>query len=203
MTKAITALIAVALLYTASIATAAPCTTQGSKDAKQLTFDLKDKETLRGFHYAFRFGLEPAEFPADDIAKIAMPCARGTVALPSRVLELRGENTDTPPRWASAADLRNIVVFVASMPRPDAARRWADARQKGDSGNSIMFKPEEMMVAVVLTSGTDIRHVFAFFDKIPDDDRLKAMIPDIALGKAHWLVGFDVETRGVTPNTGP
>jgi hypothetical protein len=185
-------------------ASAAPCSTQGSADAKELNFDLKDKETLRGLHDAFRFGLEPKEFPVEDIEKIAMPCSRGTIALTSHNLELFGEDNDLPPRWAVAADVKDAVFFIAAMPKPDAARRWADAGQKGDNGSDhVAFKPEDMMFAVALTTAVDQRMVFHFFTKIPDDTRLKTMFQAIATRKARWLVGFDVDTREVVPNLEP
>jgi hypothetical protein len=42
--------------------------------------------------------------------------------------------------------------------------------------------------------------VFAFFDQIPDDERLKARMKEIGTGKARWLVGFDAKARSTTVN---
>lgn len=196
----VTVSFAVALMLLTVSAKAEPCKTQGHTEAKELTFDVKNDETLRGMHYAFRFGLMPAEFPRSDIAAIATPCSRGTFPVGSGTLELFGEDEDVPPRWSKAPAADSPIIYVSSMPRPDPARAWADSQGRAGSDGSVNFKEGDMMFAVVLTGSNERRLIFAFFDKLPDDERLKALMQSISARKARWLVGFDVKTRGVTPN---
>jgi hypothetical protein len=195
-----TAIFLIAALALALTAHAEPCKTQGDAEAKELAFDVNDEKTLRGMHFAFRFGLEPEEFPESEIRAMKSPCSRGVFPLASGTLELFGENDDLPPRWALAPVPQSPIMFVALMPRPEPARAWADGDQKSEDG-SVSFKPEDMMYAVVLGGRrADKRLIFHFFDKLPDDERLKSLMRSIGEGKARWQVGFDVDTRVVTPN---
>jgi hypothetical protein len=191
------ALLAVLALSAAAAAHAEPCKSQGAADAKELTFDLKDPKILQGLHVAFQLGLLPKEFPEDDIAAIKKPCSRGAFPFVNELMmELRGEDTDTPPRWA-ISPTPGPTVYVAMMPQPEPARLWAE-RQKGET--SVSFGNDEWMFALALTLGDDKRLVFHFFDKIPDDTRLKELFRPIVIGKGKWQVGFDTTKRQITPN---
>ena len=55
------------------------------------------------------------------------------------------------------------------------------------------------MYAVVLTLGDDKR--YAFFDKIPDDARLKALLRPIVISQGKWQAMFDMTAKKVVPNT--
>jgi len=192
--------IGLALSLLGAPAYAEPCKSQGNAEAKELTYDARDKNTLRGMHLAFRFGFEPAEFPENEIRAMKAPCSRGVFSLASGTLELFGENDDLPPRWALAPVPQSPIMFVALMPRPEPARAWAEGDQNSADA-SVSFKPEDMMYAVVLGGRrADKRLIFHFFDKLPDDERLKSLMRSIGEGKARWQVGFDVDTRVVTPN---
>lgn len=194
-------LIGALFLLSCAAAKADTCKTQGAADAKELSFDVKNKDTLRGMHFAFRFGLEPEEFPENEIRAMKTPCSRGAFPFASGTLELLGENDDLPPRWALAPMPQSSIMFVALMPRPEPARAWGEGEQKADADGSVSFKPEDMMYAVVLGGRrADKRLIFHFFDKLPDDERLKSLMRSIGEGKARWQVGFDVDTRVVTPN---
>jgi hypothetical protein len=58
-----------------------------------------------------------------------------------------------------------------------------------------------MMAAVVMSGArSERRLIFAFFEEVPDDERLKTIMQAIATREARWQVGFDVKTRQVTPN---
>jgi hypothetical protein len=175
------------------------CKTQGSTDAKELTFDFADRDVRRNLALAFVFALEPPEFPASDVATAAAPCSRGTIALPSGTLELFGEDTDSPPRWATASGAPRTIIFVALMPRPEAARKWVNGGSQSQNG-SVNFRPEDSMYVVALASDDEKRLIFHFFDGIPDDARLKAMMQTIAAGNGRWLVGFNVNSREVIAN---
>lgn len=195
-------LLFLALAWQTTPTIAAPCKTQGDANAKELSFDIKSEETLRGLRFAFRFGLLPPEFPAKDVAEITAPCSRGPIPLKTGALELFGEDEDSPPRWAKAASPESPIIYVSVMPRPAAAAKWAD-NQTAASGESVQFNEDDMMFVVALTgpSPSDNRLVFHFFDRVPDDERLKSLIAKIAAREARWQVGFDVKTKGVTPNT--
>lgn len=184
-------------LAAAPDAPAEPCKTQGSTDAKELTFDLKDKKVLEGLNVALQFGLLPKEFPEDNIAAIENPCSRGAFPFVNDLtMELRGEDTDTPPRWA-VPPLPGPIVYVAAMPQPEAARHLLE---QAKSGGSATFETDAMMYAVVLTLGDDKRYIFHFFDKIPDDARLKTLLRPIVISQGRWQVMFDMTALQVTPN---
>jgi hypothetical protein len=201
MRRARTALVLAALLCTVTTASAAPCTTQGSKDAKELTLNFKDEKTMKGLFVSFQLGLTPPEFPAEDIKKIQAPCSRGSIPDYPQV-ELFGDNENTPPRWAKTPASDSPVFYLALMPRPEPARVWYETTKPQGSVN-VGFKDGEWMRALVVTNGDDNRIVFAFFDEVPDDERLKALIQTIASRKARWQVGYNVKTLDVTPNTAP
>lgn len=185
------------LLATAAAAQAAPCKTQGAADAKELMFNLKDAETIEGLNVAFQFGLLPKEFPEDDIAKASAPCSRGPFPFTNNLtMELRGENTDSPPRWATSP-LPGPTVYIAAMPQPEAARLFAESTR---TGGTATLDTNAMMFAVVLTLGDDKRYVFHFFDKIPDDARLKTLLRPIVISKGTWQAMFDTTALQVTPN---
>ena len=56
------------------------------------------------------------------------------------------------------------------------------------------------MYAVVMTLGDDKRYIFHFFNKIPDDARLKALLRPIVISKGQWQAMFDMTMLSVTPN---
>ena len=185
------------LLAMATMAQAAPCKTQGAADAKELKFNLKDAKTIEGLNVAFQFGLLPNEFPEDNIAKTAAPCSRGTFPFTNNMtMELRGEDADSPPRWATSP-LPGPTVYIAAMPQPEAARQFAESAR---TGGTAALDTNAMMFAVVLTLGDDKRYVFHFFDKIPDDARLKALLRPIVINKGTWQAMFDTTALQVTPN---
>lgn len=189
-----------AALFVAAIAAAhaEPCKTQGAVDAKELTFDLKDPKVLAGLNVALQFGLLPKEFPEAVIAQMPNACSRGTFPFTNNLtMELRGENTETPPRWA-VSPLPGPTVYVAAMPHLDAARRFAEQMK---SAGSATFDTDTIMYAVVLTRGDDKRYVFHFFDKIPNDTRLKALLRPIVISQGRWQVMFDTTATTITPNT--
>lgn len=185
------------LLAIAAGAQAAPCKTQGAADAKELNFDLKDRETIEGLTVAFQFGLLPKEFPEENIAKSTASCSRGTFPFTNNTtMELRGEDSDSPPRWA-VSPLPGPTVYIAAMPQPEAARRFAETAA---TGGTATLDTNAMMFAVVLTLGDHKRYVFHFFDKIPDDARLKALLRPIVISKGTWQAMFDMTALKVTPN---
>jgi len=194
----LTSLVATIVAFAAP-ARADVCKTQGSKDAKELVLNLKNDKITDGLYVSFQLGLMPAEFPESDIRANAAPCARGTIPLGHATFELRGENEDSPPRWASTPNGK-IIVFLALMPKPEPALAWQQKTRPSGSVN-VSFGDGEWMHALVLTGGDEKRLVFAFFDQLPDDERLKSMMQQIFAGKARWLVGYDVKTRGVTVNS--
>ena len=186
-----------ALLAMSTIAHGAPCKTQGAADAKELKFDLRDAKTIEGLSVAFQFGLLPKEFPEDNIANVPTPCSRGSFPFTNNLtMELRGENTDTPQRWATSP-MPGPTVYIAAMPEPEAARLFAESAR---TGGTATLNENAMMFAVVLTLGDDKRYVFHFFDKIPDDARLKALLRPIVINKGTWQAMFDTTALQVVPN---
>lgn len=187
----ITAFLTLCLATTAP-ASAAPCKTQGAPDAHELTFDLKDPKILQGLEISFQLGLLPKEFPETDIAEKKDPCSRGTFPFTNGMtMELRGEDEDTPPRWA-VSPIPGPTVYVALTPKPDAALRFAES-YKG--GKEASFGNGDMMYAMVLTRGDDKRHVFHFFDRIPTDDHLKELFRPITISQGREQVMFDTTQR--------
>jgi hypothetical protein len=192
------ALIATALALTFSIAPTAhatPCKTTGSLDAHELTFDLKDPMILQALEISFQLGLLPKEFPENDIAAKTDPCTRGPFPFTNGMtMDLRGEDDDSPPRWA-VSPIPGPTVYVALVPKPIPALKFKETARYGGKAS---FDEDDMMYAVVLTRGDDKRHVFHFFDKIPTDDRLKELFRPITISQGREQVTFDTAQRRVT-----
>jgi hypothetical protein len=191
------AIIATALALTLSIAptaSATPCKTTGAPDARELTFDLKDAKIIQGLEVSFQLGLLPKEFPENDIAAKKDPCTRGAFPFTNGMtMELRGEDTDTPQRWA-VSPIPGPTVYIALTPSPAAALKFLDAYKAGKDTN---FIEGDMMYVIALTRGDDKRHVFHFFDKIPTDDRLKELLRLITISQGREQVMFDATQRRV------
>jgi hypothetical protein len=187
-----------AFLCAAQTAIAAPCKTQGSATATELLLNLRDGNAVFGTRISFYLSLLDKETPADDIAKIAAPCSRGKPAGLAKPVELFGENTDTPPRWASVSGERLPYFFVADMPRPGPARLWFDTPEE-KRGRPI-FKKGEWMSALIVIGKNERRLALAFFDDTPTDDRLISMVKEYETGARKPLVGLDVETKTFSVN---
>lgn len=191
------AIIATTLALTLSIAptaSATPCKTTGALDAQELTFDLKDPKILQTLEISFQLGLLPKEFPENDIAAKKDPCTRGPFPFTNGMtMDLRGEDDDSPPRWA-VSPIPGPTVYVALTPKPDAALRFAES-YKG--GKEATFGNGDMMYVIALTRGDDKRHIFHFFDKIPTDDRLKVLFRPITISQGRQQVMFDTTQRRV------
>jgi hypothetical protein len=173
---------------------AAPCKTTGASDAHELTFDLKDPKILQALEISFQLGLLPKEFPETDIAEKKDPCSRGPFPFTNGMtMDLRGEDDDSPPRWADSP-IPGPTVYVALTPKPDAALRFAES-YKG--GKEASFGNGDMMYVIALTRGDDKRHIFHFFDKIPTDDRLKELFRPITISQGREQVMFDTTQRRV------
>lgn len=157
---------------------------------------LKDEKVRQGLYTSFQMGLLPASFPAEDIAKMTTPCERGqaAAALPSFVLY--GENANTPPRGAKRTGDSPLIIFLASTPRPDAALRRYKARGTKNE-NSVTFENKDMMVVLAIASEDGNRIIFSFYDRVPDDARLKAAIDAIASRKANPQAQFNVVERTI------
>ncbi|MFN9543697.1 MAG: hypothetical protein ACK55V_14465 [Alphaproteobacteria bacterium] len=187
------AILAIALCI-APMANAGPCKSQGAPDARELTFDIRDTKVLQGLEVSFQLGLLPEDFPEKDIAEKKEPCSRGTFTLANGMsMDLRGENDESPQRWA-VSSIPGTTVYVAATPRPDAALRFIES-YKGEK--EAEFNKKDMMYAIVLTRGDDKRRVFHFFDKIPTDDRLKELLRPITISKGREQVMFDTTQRRV------
>lgn len=181
-------------LATISPSAAAPCKTTGAPDGQELTFDLKDPRILQALEISFQLGLLPKEFPETDIAEKKDPCSRGTFPFTNGMtMDLRGENEDSPQRWA-VSPMPGPTVYVAATPRPDAALRFIEGYK---SGNEAKFEKGDMMYVIALARGDDKRHIFSFFDKIPTDDRLKELLRPITISKGREQVMFDTTQRRV------
>ena len=177
---------------------AGPCKTAGAADAKEIVIDAAVQDQLRGLEVSFQLGLQPPEFPAEDIKKIAAPCSRGTIQVGANTFEVAGEDTDTPPRYATSASAADTIAYLASMPRPAAAWAWAE-KFRADKNTPASFSgPNDMMFTLVLAKG-DNRFILAYLDKIPDDARLKQYFLDALTGKLKLQAGFDVKTNTTVP----
>jgi hypothetical protein len=189
----ITAFVALCLATTAPSG-AAPCKTTGAPDAQELTFDLKDPKILQGLEISFQLGLLPKEFPENDIAENKSPCSRGPFPFTNGMtMDLRGEDEDTPQRWA-ASPIPGPTVYVAAMPRPEAALKLLESHE---ASKRVTFNIGDTMYAIVLTRGDDKRYIFHFFDKIPTDDRLKELFRPITISQGREQVMFDTTQRRV------
>ncbi len=192
-TALITAFVALCLATTAPSG-AAPCKTTGSPDAHELTFDLMDPNILQGLEISFHWSLMPVEFPESDIAAMNDACTRGPFPFTNGMtMELRGEDDDSPPRWA-VSPIPGPTVYVAVTRRPDAALRFIESYKTGKQDKST---DGDMMYVIALTRGDDKRHVFHFFDKIPTDDRLKELFRPITISQGREQVMFDATQRRV------
>lgn len=187
----ITAFISLCLATTAPSG-ATPCKTTGATDAQELTFDLKDPKILQGLEISFQLGLLPKEFPETDIAENKNPCSRGPFPFTNGMtMDLRGEDEDSPQRWA-VSPVPGPTVYVAAMPRPDAALKILE---NYEASKRVTFNIGDAMYVIALTRGDDKRHIFHFFDKIPTDDRLKELFRPITISQGREHVMFDT-TQG-------
>jgi hypothetical protein len=177
---------------------AGACKTAGKADAKEIAIDIKAQDTVRGLHVGFQLGLEPPELPAQDIAKIAAPCSRGTIKVGAGTFEVAGEDTDIPPRYATNAAPGGSIAYLALMPRPAVAWAWAVKYQADNSTPQKFSGPNDMMYALVVATGDD-RAVYAYLDKIPPDARLKQYFQDALSRKLRLKASFDVQMRSTVP----
>jgi hypothetical protein len=111
----------IVICVTAAPALAAACKTAGHADAKEIAIDIKAPDTVKGLHVGFQLGLGPQESPAQDIAKIAAPCSRGSLKVDTTAFEIAGEDNDTPPRYAKTTTPAGQIAYLALMPRPAPA----------------------------------------------------------------------------------
>lgn len=182
------------LLLAATTAHAAPCKTQGDTSARELTFNLNDPKVQAGLSVAFQFGLLPPEFPENDIAQHREPCSRGTFPYTNGMaMELHGEDDDSPPRWAMSP-MPGPTVYIALLPKPDAALAAAEAARHAGQAT---LRPGDMMYAIAMTRGDTKRTIYHFFDRIPDDARLKSLLRPIVISQGKVLVTYDVKTGRV------
>jgi hypothetical protein len=188
------AILAIAIgLFGAGGGLAAPaCKDAGSATAKPVFYYTADAAVLDGLAVALDLGLEPAEFPAREIARNRNACTRSSFTAGGGAWTLYGADADAPPRWARSPDSKTII-YLAAMPPADLAHAWAEAqrRHKTDS-ETVSFKG--MMFALVETSGDD-RRVFGFYDALPDDRRLSAAMQAVIEGRRPPVLGFNVKTR--------
>jgi hypothetical protein len=188
MRHAVTATALALTLSIAPTASATPCKTTGAPDAHELTFDLKDPKILQGLEVSFQLGLLPKEFPENDIAENKNPCSRGPFPFTNGMtMDLRGEDEDSPQRWA-VSPVPGPTVYVAAMPRPDAALKILESYE---ASKRVTFNIGDAMYVIALSRGDDKRHVFHFFDKIPTDDRLKELFRPITISQGREQVMFD------------
>lgn len=185
-------LIAVALAL-APQATAAPCKTQGSSTTPEVLLDLNSSNTLYGLRVAFHMGLLPKEFPAEDIAKMAAPCSRGKLDGLIKPVELFGETENSPPRWAISPGEAEPYFFIAVMPKPGPAAAWF--RKPKEQRGALTLKKGEWMSGLIVVGKNKRRLALAFFQDIPSDDRVVALVKEFEAGTRRALVGFEPESE--------
>ena len=188
------ALVAASIMTVASAAGAAPCKGEGSAAAKPLLYYTADYATLDGLELTLLIGLEPATSPQADIAKLTDACVRTTFVSNSRTWTLHGDDADTFPRWATAPGV-SMIVYLAAMPPPDQVHAWAEEQRKRPTHEpSASFK--SYIWALVAADG-DQRHIFGFYDRLPDDARLIQAMQAASDGQTPPILGFDVKTAKV------
>ena len=163
------AILLTTLTAAVSPALAADACDAGSPAAKQLTFDPDDSDTRAGLGTALRFGLSPETFPAKEIKENPRACLRGTLQAGRVTFTLLGESSILPERWAEDPGVTDMVVLLASLPKPQAALAWMKRAKDGDTSGSSALG--DMMYVLVLTDGSK-RYLHAFFDTMPDDATL-------------------------------
>jgi len=187
-------------LFAQGAALADTCKSQGSVDAKALIYDVSRPLVAKGIGVSLLLGLEPATSPAAEIARIVNPCTRGQVQAGKKTFQIFGENGGKPERWATSKDLPGTIFYIASMPRPDMALSWSNQFAK-DQKTLPTFDASQTMQAFVLAKG-DKRYVVAYFDKIPDDARLKNIVVNAFTGKLKPVRGYDLKTHAVIKGKG-
>ena len=95
-----------------------------------------------------------------------------------------------------------LIIFLALMPPPDVARKWDDAGRKLDQDGAANFSGAAVW-ALVVTTGNEQRHVFKFYDDIPDHARLKAQMQAALHDPSHRLITYDIKADEVTVNPKP
>lgn len=196
LTKALGALtICTAAAFSASAASATPCTTQGATTAVELTYDVSKPLIAKGIGVSLLLGLEPGTMPAAGIAKITAACTRGTILVGKKTFTIYGENNGVPVRWATSPAAPGAVAYLASMPRPDMALTWSNQFAR-DKTTPPAFDASQTMYAVVYSKG-DLRFVMNYFTAIPDDARLKTVLANALSGKVKPVRGYNVKKHAV------
>ena len=176
-----------ALLF-AGMAEAADCGDPGSTAAALLPPEAVSAE---GFFVSALLGLEPETFPSDDIRRQAAPCRRLEFKLGDEAWSLYGGADTTPPRWATSTARPGKVVFLAAMPWPEDALRWADARKRNPETEATF---ERLALALTIAEG-DKRAVYALYDAAPDDARLVRHMAAALTGELQPFAVYDVRTN--------
>jgi hypothetical protein len=179
------------LLLTIAPAEAAPaCNSPSSLTAKTLLFSPGDSDTLNGLSIALAMGLEPATFPAQNVAKLQAPCERAHFDANSASYILYGDDDGLPPRWAAQTG-NDKIAFVALLPLPGPA--LASYRGSPD-GTQFKFQNSDMMYVLAVAVGGE-RQIYRFYDVLPDDARLSGDMCAALNGQLPLLGTFDTATN--------
>lgn len=192
-----------ALLYAISgqNALADSCVTSGTAGARELALDLKDEKTQHALEHALLIGFSGDAFSDAKLRALSSPCLRAAAPLDGETLEIRGENTDRPMRWARTERADAQIIFVAKAPRPDAAMKKLE---KGPLiGTDLLgrFRDDELMYVVAITGKPGERLVTHFFDELPDDEKLQSVVGDIVANRVSVKVGFGVGMQEFKPQS--
>lgn len=194
MRRPVIGLAPIALLFamTSQGAVAAPCATEGSKDAKELALDPHDEALQDGLDHAFQIGLTAGALSEAVLRSAKSSCSRGKITAAGETLEILGENTDSPSRWTQSELTDSPIIFMARIPRPEAALKKLEAGPLIGTNLINRFAEDELMYVVAVTHGPEDKFITHFFDKIPDDQMLRAVFTDIMSNRVPVKVGFHV-----------
>jgi hypothetical protein len=184
---------ALLMLGAAGVASAAPaCHDQGFVNVTDMSFNPKDETVMRGLSAGLQLALEPASFPAEDIAKAHDACRRGEFTVGRDHWEIFGDDKDTPPRWAVGPD-RKRIVYLAAMPDPLEAAAWA---KKYEADPKTEAKFSGFLYAVVVSDG-DGRLVYHVSRVVPDDYHLALLMKAALSGEAAPMAVLNAKTHQV------
>lgn len=175
------------------------CTTSGSANAKELSLDYTDEETQHALEHALLIGFAGDAFSDEKLRSLKSPCLRASALLDGETLELRGENTDRPMRWARTERADAQIIFLTKVPRPDAASKKLEKELLIGTDLLGRFADDELMYVVGLTGGPGERLITHFFDKLPDDAKLQSVINEIVTNKVSVKLAFRSESKVFHP----
>jgi hypothetical protein len=149
------------------------CTTQGSGNARILSFDLRDRTVLSGMRYSIL--LAPPTRALDRNS-----CIRAEFAANGETFFLGGDNDGSIVRFGISRTPFKTLIVLESLPLPDVALKWL---HDNPASNRASFPLKGLMYGLQLVSREPKQISYLrFYDRIPDDRDLLQTMCDVLSG---------------------